>query len=242
MITSDVQVLSPGNDVKLYELDMTNLGGDKLRFHGYNELAPIIWQGETFTPWSITANGFEKDGTGRLPSPTLTVGNIGYDEAGNPIPGMITSLCRMYDDLVGARLIRHRTLAQYLDAVNFPGGNPTANPAEHMAPEIWIVECKTQATSLQVEFELRSALDFSGQKIPGRQILANSCGWLTRGGYRGPYCGYTGNAMFDINDNPVTDPTKDRCSGQLASCKLRHGEFNELPFGGQPSADLLRGY
>ena len=70
MITSDVQVLTPGNDIKLYELDMTNLGGDKLRFHGYKELAPIVWQGETFEPWSIVANGFEKDGTGRLPAPS----------------------------------------------------------------------------------------------------------------------------------------------------------------------------
>ena len=242
MIAADIQVLTPGDEVKLFELDVRPLGGDLLRFHGYKNLAPIVWAGESYVPWSIEAEGFERDGRGSLPTPTLRVGNIGMTSEGVVIPGMITSLCRQFDDLVGCRFTYIRTLGKYLDAVNFPGGNPTANPSEEMPREIWIVECKTSATATTVEFELRSALDFQNQKIPGRQILANSCGWLTRGGYRGPYCGYTGQAMFDLDDNPVTDPVMDKCAGRLVSCKLRHGEFNELPYGGQPAADKVRGY
>ena len=242
MITADIQTLEPGGEVKLYELDLTPLGGDLLRFHGYQQAENIIWKGESYGPWAIEADGFERDGRGSLPSPTLRVGNIGQTAEGLFVPGAITSLCRQFDDLVGARFTRIRTLTKYLDAANFPEGNPTANPDEEMPREIWIIECKLSANAQTVEFELRSALDFSGQRIPGRQILANSCGWLTRGGYRGPYCGYTGSAMFDLDDNPVTDPTLDKCSGRLSSCKLRHGEFNELPYGGQPAADLLRGY
>lgn len=242
MITADATILEPGNEVKLFELDLTPLGGDLLRFHGYKQIADIIWKGETYKPWAIEADGFDKDGRGTLPSPTLRVGNIGQTAEGVAIPGMITSLCRQFDDLVGARFTRIRTLGTYLDAVNFAGGNPSADPTQEFPREVWLIECKTAANATTVEFELRSALDFSGQRLPGRQILANSCGWLTRGGYRGPYCGYTGPAMFDLDDNPVADPTLDKCSGRLSSCKLRHGEFNELPYGGQPAADLLRGY
>ena len=91
-----------------------------------------------------------------------------------------------------------------------------------------------------VQFELSSALDFNGVQLPRRQIVANVCWWLSCGGYRGPYCGYTGEACFDRNDNPVTDPALDRCGGRLSSCKCRFGEHNPLPFGSFPAADLIR--
>src|SRR3546814_2911663 len=48
---------------------------------------------------------------------------IGIDSDGNPIPGVISSLCIALDDLVGARLIVRETLAHYLDTENFPEGN-----------------------------------------------------------------------------------------------------------------------
>ena len=68
-----------------------------------------------------------------------------------------------------------------------------------------------------------------------------ACAWLRKGGYRGPYCGYTGGRMFDLNGNRVTDPTLDRCSGLMSDCKKRFGEYEVINFGGFPSADLIRG-
>jgi hypothetical protein len=32
----------------------------------------------------------------------------------------------------------------------------------------------------------------------------------------------------------LSDPSLDECNGTLTACKLRHGEGNELPFGGFP--------
>lgn len=242
MITADIQALEPGALVQLFELDTTEIGGDLLRFHGYMQAGPIFWKGEEYSPWAIEAEGFARTGTGTQPAPTLRVGNIGQDAEGSPVPGVISALCLALDDLVGARVIRRRTLGQYLDATNFPDGNPSADPNEEFPLEIWLVEAKTQEDKETVEFELRSALDFDGEQLPGRQIQANTCGWLSIGGYRGPNCAYTGAAMFDRDGNPVTDPTRDKCGGRVSDCKKRFGEYEILNFGGFPGADSLRGY
>lgn len=236
MIENDAQKLEPGALVELFELDASNISGDILRFHGYTQVGNIIWQGNEYYPWAIEATGFGKTGVGQQPSPTLRVGNIGQDGNGDSIVGIITALCLITDDLVGARMTRFRTLAQYLD------DSPTADPNEQFPPEIWIVEEKVSETRTIVEFRLSSALDFENQQLPGNKIIANHCLALKKGGYRGYWCNYTGPNMFDINDNPVTDPALDKCAGMVQSCKKRFGEFEVINFVGAPSADRVRGY
>ncbi|WP_284730892.1 hypothetical protein [Enterobacter asburiae] len=49
-----------------------------------------------------------------------------------------------------------------------------------------------------------------------------------------------GTRYFDKNNNPVSDPSLDECPGTLTACKLRHGDGNELPFGGFPGTSLIR--
>lgn len=229
-VLADIQTLEPGGRVSLFELDARELGADQLFFHAHRQASPIFWQGEEYGPWPIEATGFERT-SDQPPAPRLKVGNI---------DGSITAMCLLFDDLVGARLVRRQTLVQYLDAVNFPGGNPTADPEEHFADEIWFIERKVSEDREVVEFELATAIDLNGKQLPGRQIIAGICGWVTIGGYRGPYCGYAGPAVADINDNPTSDPSLDQCGGRLASCKLRFGENNPLPFGGFPASGLLR--
>ncbi len=247
-ITLDIQKLESGAVVELFELDATAIGGPLQRFHGYDESGAIYWQGEEYSPWAIEASGFGRTSEGQQPQPTLNVGNIGIDEAGNPIPGIISSLCIAFDDLVGARIIRHQTLAKYLDAENFPDGNPDADPNEELPLEIWIVEQKSHEDNERVQFALSSPIDFSGRMLPNLQIIANVCPWLWKGGYRGPYCNYVGSAMFDENGNPVIDPTKDRCGGRISDCKKRFAseqgvseDAAVLNYGGFPSADRIRG-
>ena len=246
-ITLDIQKLEPGALVTLYELDATGIGGPAQRFHGYVDTDKIYWQGEEYEAWPIEATGFSRTSDGQQAQPTLTVGNIGMDEAGNPVPGIISSLCIAYDDLVGARLIRHQTLAKYLDAENFDGGNPDADPDEELPQEIWLIEQKTGETSETIEFTLSSPIDFSERMLPDRQIIANVCPWLWKGGYRGAYCGYTGTAYFDADGNAVTDPALDRCGGRLTDCKKRFAadqgvseDAAVVNYGGFPSADRLR--
>lgn len=228
MITSDIQGLEPGARVELFELDATTIaGGELLRFHGYQQAASIWWQGNEYTAWPIKTEGFAKTSEGRQPTPRLSVGNV---------DGSISSLCIMFDDLVGAKLTRHVTLGQYLDAANFAGGNPSADPSQEFPPDVWFIEQKTGETNEVVEFELSSALDFQDAQLPRRQIIANLCPFT----YRGAYCGYVGTNKFDVNDNPVTDPALDVCAKRLSSCKKRFGSTNVLNFGGFPAAALIQ--
>lgn len=240
-IAADVQKLEPGELVELFELDATAIGANLQRFHGYTQLASIWWQGNEYEPWAIQAKGFQRTSDAQQPAPTLTVGNIGMDVDGNPIPGLISSLCIAFDDLVGAKVTRHRTLGKYLDAVNFPDGNSGADPTAELTPEIWLVEQKTDEDSEAVEFTLSSAIDFGGQQLPSRQIVASVCSWLWKGGYRGPNCGYTGTNYFDVNDVAVLDPALDVCPGRLSSCRLRFGQDQVVNFGSYPSADRITG-
>lgn len=230
-ITADIQRLEPGALVELFEVDATGIAGDMLRFHGYTQVGSIWWQGNEYSPWPIEGKGFARTGQGQQPAPRLSVGNV---------DGTISAICLYTQDMVGAKVRRRRTLARFLDARNFPEGNPEADPTEELPVEEWFVEQKAAETNETVEFELASALDFNGVQLPRRQIVANVCMWLMIGGYRGPQCGYTGAAMFDRDDNPVADPSLDKCGGRLSSCKCRFGANNSLPFGAFPAADLVR--
>jgi lambda family phage minor tail protein L len=223
-ITADIQQLEPGALIELFEVDCTVIGGDMLRFHGHLQSTSIFWQGNEYKPWPIQATGFEHTSDAQQPSPTLSVANLS---------GTISALCVFLADMVGAKVRRRRTLTKYLDAVNFPGGNPTADPNEEMAPELWYIEQKSSETNVQVDFMLASALDFGGQQLPARQI-APMCQWM----YRDANCGYTGTAYFDANDNPVTDPALDRCSKRTSGCECRFGVNQPLSFGGFLSDNL----
>lgn len=228
-VYSDVQKLAPGDRVEVFDFDMREITGnpaDIKRFHGYTQVGPIYWQAQEYTPWPIHVTGFERT-TDQQPTPTISVGNLG---------GAITVLVRAYQDLVGARIVRHKTFAKYLDAANFGGVNPDANPLAEFPPDVWFIERKSQEIPEIVTFELSNALNFMGQQLPGRQIIANVCPWV----YRSAECSYTGGPVADINDQPTTDPGKDVCGKRIASCKLRFGASNPLPFGGFPAADITR--
>lgn len=226
-IASDVQKLEPGALVELFEFDGTSIGAGVLRFHKDTTVGKIIFQGVEYSPWPIEAEGFALD-TDRPPTPTLRVANL---------DGSISLLCAHFEDLVGARIVRRRTLAKYLDEENFPDGNPTADPDAEFPLSVWFIERKVSETNEMVEFELSSALDFNGVKLPRRQIIAGLCSWR----YRGADCGYTGGPVATIDDEPTSNPNEDRCSHRMSGCRLRFpNPDDELPFGGFPAADLAR--
>lgn len=230
MIETDIQKLEPGAVIELFELDLATLGGTVQRFHaGTNELrANVTWAGNVYTAFPVEASGFEYNGQGQAPRPTLRVANVA---------GAITALILMYEDLVGAKLTRIRTLAKYLDAVNFPGGvNPAADPGAEFPRDVFFVDRKASETNTVVEFELAPAMDVTGVMLPRRQIIQNICAFA----YRGAECGYTGTNYFDAND-VATTIGNDVCGKRLSSCKARFGAYAELPYGGFPSAGLLRG-
>lgn len=230
LITSEIQKLAPSAVIEVYILDTTNIGGDVYRFHaGTNGLRQrLVWQGQTYEPFPVEVTGFEFNGSGQLPRPKLVVANV---------TGLITAMVLLYQDLLGAKLTRKRTLAKYIDSVNFPGGvNPTADATAEFQDDIYFIDRKTMENRDVVEFELAAAFDMNGVQLPRRQIVQNVCPWK----YRGSECGYAGTSYFNINDEPVGSASLDVCGKRLASCEARFGENNELPFGGFPAAGLIR--
>lgn len=229
-INGEIQKLSPTAIVELFEIDATAIGGDVMRFHaGTNELRQnVVWQGNTYTAFPMQATGFDYSGNGQLPRPKLIMSNIG---------GAMTLLVLTYEDLLGAKVTRRRTLVRYLDAVNFTSGvNPIADPTAEFPVDIFYIDRKAGETRDIVEFELASSFDMAGVKLPRRQIVQNVCTWR----YRGTECGYSGTNYFDANDAAVGSLALDKCGKRLSSCKARFGAYNQLPFGSFPAAGLTR--
>lgn len=209
--------------LSLYELDLTQIGGDLFRFHdGLNELKQaIIWQGKSYQPYPIQAKGFEVSGQGTSNRPTLTVANI---------TGLVTGLMQDFDEVVGAILTRRQVYKQFLDAENFAEGNSHADPTQELVSR-YIVERMSGLNADFATFELALPCESDGALLPARTIIADTCNWL----YRSAECGYTGGPIADEFDNPTGDPDCDKCGRRLTSCKLRFGRNNPLPFGGFPS-------
>lgn len=211
--------------IELFELDLTALGGPVYRFVPETNAArqPIVWQGNTYNPLPIAAEGFAHDGTGRAPRPKL--------RAANPA-GVFSALAAQYGDFVRAKVVRKRTKVKYLDAVNFAGGtNPSADPDAHLDDDIFYVTRKSSEFPI-LELELGSPMELPGVSIPRRQIIANSCAWR----YRSGECGYAGGPVANEFDQPTAVLAQDKCSHTVNGCKLRFGANAELPFGGFPGA------
>lgn len=235
-IQTEIQSLSPSALIELFVLDTSHLpDGGLMHFHAAtNELQqPVVWQGQTYTPLPVEADGFDLSSQGTLPRPKLRVANIN---------GMFSGEVMKYDDLVGCKVTRKRTFVRFLDAVNFTAGNPSADPYQHFPDDVWYVERKNEENRYLIEFELSSAFDLQGVMLPKRQVLQNACPWR----YRGTECGY-GGTPFDKNNEPCA-PQQDFCNKTLESCEKRFlawrglsgiGIFKVtpiLPYGGFPGA------
>lgn len=212
----DLQKLSHSGIISLYTLDLTAIGGGVFRFCNLNESdgSDVSFGGIAYTAIPIEAEGFEVNSSGQIPTPILRISNVF---------GVITGLIGQYEDIVGAKLTRRRTLVKHLD------GQPNANGNAHFPDDIWYVERKTAEDKTQVEFQLSSSLDLDGVELPLRLMIQDTCLWT----YREDGCGYGGTQYFDEFDVP-TSAENDRCGKRLTSCRLRFGQFAVLPFGGFP--------
>jgi lambda family phage minor tail protein L len=199
--------LNPSGLIELFVLDATDIGGDKLYFCDGTRTPSrpelpnrlLQFQGITYQPLPIEVSGFEFRAKGQLPSPTIRFSNV---------MGVFTSLSLLYDDMVGAKLIRKRTLRKFLD----DGTDPSA---AELPEDIYIFERKVSETKSIVEYELGTLLDVEGVKLPKRQVTANLCNWR----YRGPECGFAQNRFVsDMNGKayPLNFPLS-RYRGQYSA-------------------------
>jgi lambda family phage minor tail protein L len=225
-VRKDLSQLAPLEVVEMFVFDSTSIGSaDIIRWHPGTTVAgdPIQWQGAVYQPFPVAAEGFEISSVDKLPRPTLKASNIG---------GLLGAYLRSKDDAVGARITRKRTLGKYLDAVNFPGGNPNADPNAHFPDEVWYIARKVNENPVYIEVELAVAFDVEGVLLPRRQVIASTCQWV----YRDPEtCTYAGGAIL----NDPTYPGVDKCGKSLYSCRLRFGG-GILPTSAFPSSLLTR--
>ena len=112
--------------------------------------------------------------------------------------------------------------------------NPTADPTVCFDDEVYYVDRKVNENRLMIEWELVSAMDLAGVKLPKRQIIANLCPWR----YRGGECNYTGGPVAEGNGAYTSDPAKDACGKRLSDCRLRFTGTQVVRFGGYPAAGL----
>lgn len=227
-LAAELTKLAHSARIELFELNAMALGGEVYHFHaGTNALRqPVTWQGVVYTPFPVYAEGFEQTHDGPLPRPKLRVSNI---------QGLIGVLNRAYNNLQGATLVRRRTLVKFLDAVNFAGGNPTADPLAGYPDDIWRIDRKSHQDDVVCEYELGSPIDVSDEKLPRRQVIARICGWQ----YRSAECGYSGGPCAKADDTVTAVPAEDKCGHRLSSCALRF-VGGELSFGAFPGAGQLR--
>jgi len=166
----EISNISPSAIIELFTLQLnTKLHGLNTiyRFHAGSNLnanAEVVWAGNTYQRFPLVAEGFAYQ-RGQLPRPKLIVSNA---------LGTITSILDLIkpNDLTGATITRIRTLARFLDAVNFPGNsNPlgTPDPLAEFPREIYAIDRKANENREVVEFELAAAFDLIGVKSPKRQ-------------------------------------------------------------------------
>jgi lambda family phage minor tail protein L len=228
---SDLQAIAPSAVIELFELQLNvaqHGTAETFLFHAgisLNSNGALVWAGNEYLRFPVEADGFEYNGQGQLPRPKVRVSNI---------IGTITALLlSLPNGLDGAKFIRIRTLARYIDGANFPGGtNPygTPDPTAEFPREIYYIDRKSTETRDVVEFELASSFDLAGVRAPKRQCIGNICQWE----YRSTECGYSGSSYFNENDQTVPTLADDVCGKKLSSCRARFGTTAELPFGSMP--------
>lgn len=230
-IAAELQALAPSAKLEFFVLDATALGAaEVMRFHnGTNALSqPVVWQGHTYQHIPVEASGFDVRGDGPRTRPVLVVGDVF---------GLLAAEVRALDDLAGARLLRKRTHARYLDAVNYPGGvNASADATAEYADELWIFDRVRSRDGTHVAWELVSPLDLEDVMLPARQVRNAICGSV----YRSSECGYAGGPVATVDDVPTPHLLLDECSRRVSGCKLRFGATAELPIDFFPGAGLIR--
>ena len=183
-VFNEIQNINPSAIIELFVLQLsTSLHGTNTglpasnneiniyRFHAGSNLnanGEIVFANKRYLRLPVTAEGFAFQ-RGQLPRPKFIVSNVLgtvstiLDAVNTITPG---------NDLTGATVTRIRTMARFIDAVNFPGNtNPlgTPDPTAEFKREIYTIDRKSTENRDIVEFELAATFDLAGVRAPKRQ-------------------------------------------------------------------------
>ena len=190
---SELQSITPSAKIELFIMELIEgthyaTGNPSsvpttFRFHAgtnMNTYSEIIWQGNSYQRFPITAEGFAFEGRGQIPRPTLTMSNLGgISRSGQVITVtdllILVNLITPHNDLINTKITRLQVLASSLDAPNFPGNsNPFGTPNSNELPqEVFFIDRKVAETRDTVQFELVSRLDQQNKRLPKRQVTRN---------------------------------------------------------------------
>lgn len=228
-----------GEYIKLFHLDLSAFGETDFYFipgpEGGGSAHSVTFDGQVYSPFDITADGFEMSGDGKLPRPTLTVSNVS---------GIFTPLLVAHKDLKGAILTRMRTFSKFLD----DGSDP--DPTARFADDVFILNKKTKDDGNIVQWECAALMDVEGARLPGRQIVRDYCDHTTRQ-WNGSAYVYTNatcpwgtesgqEQAYDANGDPVADGSEVFSKRLDTCCRPRFGQNAELPYRGFPGVARVR--
>ena len=174
-VFSDIQKVNPSAIIELFTLTLDNAlhGATTVyRFQAGTNLdanGKIVWAGNEYLRFPVQATGFAYQ-RGQLPRPTLTVSNMGSPSISAIL--LTVNQTTAGNDLTGAKVVRIRTMARFLDAANFSGAtNPfgTPDPTAEFPQEIYYIDRKKAENREVVSWELAAVFDLAGIRSPKRQ-------------------------------------------------------------------------
>ena len=181
-VFSNLQSINPSAIIELFTLQLSTAlhGANTIyRFHAGSNLnanGKIVWAGNDYLRFPIQASGFAFQ-RGQLPRPKIIISNAGLSSISSAVDNFSVSAILFEvnkitpgNDLTGATVTRIRTLAKFIDAVNFADGtNATADNTAEFPREVYSIDRKSTETREVVEFELAAPTDLAGVRIPKRQ-------------------------------------------------------------------------
>ena len=178
-VFSEIQKVNPSAIIELFVLQLnTALHGENTiyRFHAGSSLnanGQIVFAGNSYLKFPVEATGFAYQ-RGQIPRPKLKISN-----ALGTISAILLTVNKTTtgNDLTGATVTRIRTMARFLDAINFPQDsngnhvNPlgTPDPTAEFKRQIYKIDRKSAENREIVEFELAGSIDMAGVRAPKRQ-------------------------------------------------------------------------
>ena len=210
---TDVYKPDLGEEVELFILDPTAIDSSLSVMYFCSSVkynSAVKWKNAAgdgwvdYSPIPIEAEGFESTGQGTLPRPKIRINNVG---ALGALQGPLFTTMRDYNDLLGAKITRYKTLGKYLY------GNTTQDYDAHFPPDVYLINQKTAQNPIYVEWELAPYFDCQGIKLPRRLILKDICQLRYR------YWNSTSSAW-------VYDDTENACPLQDRLLTLDGNEFD----------------
>ena len=151
---ADLSKLNPDTEIELWIVDLRIWGGPVKRYHNMantNVDDELDYGGNAYEAIPIQGNGFDYDGKGPMPTPSVIISNIEYQ---------VTALAQLYRRFTACPITRIRTLRKHLD----DGSDPDTSSQIQM--DIFTVENISRMDDVAAEIQLSTNLAALRAQIP----------------------------------------------------------------------------